>query len=356
MNHDQYFTPPVLAEAVVSGVTLRRVERIADFAAGHGDLLAAAHSKWPEAKILAADIDPACVKALRRANKRWSLSRCNFLDGNSRLASQKLRSEMARCDVILLNPPFTGKGNASFLVSTESVSFRCSRAMAFVVSSLPYLRPRGQIIAILPASCISSVKDQLARNYCETVCTIHHLKSFSRGAFSECAANTVIVRFCKRLKSLQTIAPSRLRSRRRGLTAIRAGLVRGCLPVFRAENGCAGSDFPFIHSTDIEGRYIHDAQRRVGCGHRLVKGPAVFISRVGNPISKKCAVYEGGEVVLSDCVIAITCKSKHDALEVQRRCLDNWDGFSKYYCGTCARYLTLDRLNEFLRYHAVAVN
>ena len=65
--------------------------------------------------------------------------------------------------------------------------------------------------------------------------------------------------------------------------------------------------------------------------------------------TRKCAVYaQDGPIVLSDCVIAIQCTTKEDAAEVRSRLLSRWTEFSDIYGGTCAPYMTINKLQDFL--------
>lgn len=346
---DQYFTPPEVAKAVVASVSVRRVQLVADFAAGMGDLLSAGQTRWPNARVLACDIDPSCIEVLASKRPKWALSQCNFLDTSSRNRNPALFAALGKCDLALLNPPFSGKGGATSQVSVNGIQLRCSHAMAFVVASVAYLRLGGEIVAILPASCITSAKDADAREYCATNCNFSVEKQIPRGAFPGCAASTVIVK----LRNRRPNSSESRRSRRfisSELPEIGASLIRGCIPVYRAENGLAGREFPYVHSTDIHTDGLSPIERGVSIAHRIVRGPAVLISRVGSPMTKKCCCYVSREsVVLSDCVIAIKCGSQRDANEVRNRMLSKWKRLSKLYCGTCAPYITIEVLRGFLR-------
>lgn len=345
---DQYFTPPEVAKAVAACVSVRRVQLVADFAAGMGDLLTAILARWPDARVLACDIDSTCIDALSAKRPLWALSQCNFLDTSSRNRDSELAAAQGECDLVLLNPPFSGKGGATSTVSVNGIQLRCSRAMAFVVASVAYLRPGGEIVAILPASCITSTKDAEAREFCDSNCDVNVEKRIPRGAFAGCAATTVIVKLRNRKPTRNESSRSR-KAVTKGWREIDAVLIRGCIPVHRAESGLAGQDFPYIHSTDIHTDGLGETARGVSVAHRIVKGPAVFITRVGSPMTKKCCCYLSNKpVVLSDCVIAIKCRSQRDAKDVRARILSKWENFSSLYGGTCAPYITIEVLRRFL--------
>lgn len=348
--NDQFFTPPKLVESVVGAVSVRRVRCVADFAAGHGDLLNGIKRRWSKCKVVAADIDRICVDKLKHAWPAWKSVRCDFLNGKAREASAVLGAVVGKCDVIVLNPPFSGRGGRTVAVAAAGKEMRCSRAMAFVVVAVEYLRPDGQLLAILPASCKTSIKDRLAREYCDEYCEVTHIETFARQAFSGCAAKTILVKLQRRKnrrKKSRTI-----RCSRQGYCAerLQARIVRGCIPVFRAENGLAGAEFPFIHTTDLQGQYVEKAERSIRLGNRAVVGPALLLSRVGSPSTQKCAVYGSRKpIVLSDCVIALECKTKDDAAQIRKRLIAKWRVFADSYNGTCAPYITIDALKNLLR-------
>jgi hypothetical protein len=93
---------------------------------------------------------------------------------------------------------------------------------------------------------------------------------------------------------------------------------------------------------------VERCKRVLGEG-RVISSPAVLIARVGTPSPQKVTVYTGGdEVVLSDCVIALRCKSVRHADDTRALILRNWPRFARRYQGTCARFITMTRLQSFL--------
>lgn len=347
--HDQYFTPSNLAEIAVGAIRLRKVDVVADFAAGHGDLLIAAKSRWRNSVTIGCDIDPDCVRALR-ANSSVSLSvKCDFLSRNSRNRSGSLRDREGAIDVVVLNPPFSGIGGASVKVWAGSHFISCSKAMAFVYTSLSYLRNGGELVAILPASCLTSVKDAAIRKVCADISSQTLIRSFSARAFAGCVASTNVIKYRRGSSFACEIDAGHDRRCTDAISAISVRLIRGCTPVFRAENGLAGSEYPFIHSTDIVGPEVHEYERGVRSTTRVVRGPVVLLTRVGSPASKKCALYDCEQAIaISDCVIALECDSIQAAEIVRDRILANWDDLSAEYGGTCAPYITIENLSSFL--------
>ena len=81
---DQYFTPDYVAEQLVAPFRRRKIQSVADFAAGDGELLRAAEAKWPNASIFATDLDPKCASKLKRDHDNWNIGICDFLNERSR--------------------------------------------------------------------------------------------------------------------------------------------------------------------------------------------------------------------------------------------------------------------------------
>ncbi|MEQ9007001.1 MAG: N-6 DNA methylase, partial [Ekhidna sp.] len=327
---DQYFTPTDLANALASSATVRRVKIIADFAAGHGNLLTALKKRWPNAHMLATDIDPRCVRELSQNYPSWDCFCCDFLDSNSIASNWELQRVYNKCDLIVLNPPFSGRGGAFVSIQNSQGVIKCSRAMAFVISAIQFLRKGGEICAILPVSCLTSVKDKEAREFCYNTCEVNEIDRFNRKAFPGCNATTALIKLRKkRVKESSKIRSSFNHSLAPNSPNISVKIKRGCVPVFRAENGYSGGIFPFVHSTDLRNFSVSEIERNVHIEKRIVCGPAVLIARVGSPSSKKCAIHYGSEpIVLSDCVIAIECRTKKDAGIVQKRIHENWLQFT----------------------------
>jgi len=346
---DQFFTPLLLAETAVNAVRVRKVETVADFAAGHGDLLKAARARWPNCLTFGNDIDASCARKLAQFGTVAEYSNCDFLNDRSTSSSRRLMALKGKCDVVLLNPPFSGRGNATLIVETGFAQVSCSRAMAFVYRSIPYLRCDGEIVAFLPASCLTSEKDAEIRKICMAATEMEAIESFSHKAFEKCSASTVVVRFRKRFVESKANQAGISKKSQSNEETLPVRIIRGCVPVYRAENGFAGKKYPFIHSTDILGGSVCEYERSVRVDTRIVNGPAVLIARVGSPATRKCGIYNSQQaIVLSDCLIALQCDSLEIANKVRERILSRWDRFALIYGGTCAPYLTIDALTAFL--------
>ncbi len=326
----------------------RKKERcIADFAAGDGELLLAAAAKWPEADVIATDIDSASVRRLRTLRPAWKVGKCDFLDGNSRQRTLALRDAHRKVSLVVLNPPFSCRGSQRHAVTFRNEGeVMSSRAMAFIMSAAEYLASDGRIAAILPESCLYSKKDAAAWVVLRKWFNVRTQKSFGIRTFDGCSAKTAIVT----LTSTSGAAVYReghgevleTRGRRR----IHVRIVRGAVPVHKATNGWAGCEWPVVHTTNLRNSKVGDIYMWLRQPHRNAAGPAILLPRVGKPDFGKFAVYRGRQrLVLSDCVYALLCDNVDDAECLHRRLGDAWECVvMESYTGTCAPYLTIDAL------------
>lgn len=346
MSVDQYFTPARIAAAMVSPFRSREESLVADFAAGNGDLLMAARTRWPGCGILATDLDDSRVRMLRQSQPDWLVGKCDFLRQVSRRKSAILRQAEGKVSLVLLNPPFSCRGNERVRAMLEEQEILCSRAMAFVIDSIPYLSPAGRLAAVLPAGCPTSQKDARAWELLREAFNVKQIASHGLRTFDGCAARTVLVCLSRsRSGGNSERAPPSTTSFR-----CRCECDSGVLPVHEAMNGMAGPGWPFVHTTNLQESAVAQLAHSVRCLRRYATGPCVLIPRVGQPDNRKCVLYLARKrMVLSDCVFAIKCGSVEHAKVVHSTLLKSWCKVQESYRGTCARYITMDGLLGLLR-------
>jgi tRNA1(Val) A37 N6-methylase TrmN6 len=343
---DRYFTPAGIALRLVA--PYRRNEScVADFAAGNGELLRAAAAKWPDTTIVATDIHRGTVSQLRRRYPDWHVGQCDFLKDISRKRCVALGDLVGKVSLALLNPPFSCRGNERIVIDLgEERRVSCSRAMAFVLTSLRYLTNKGRVAAVLPAGCLTSEKDIAAwrairERYSVTVRGFYGVRTFER-----CAARTVLVS----IGASQRIsdAAGQMAPRRKRVMKVR--LIRGAMPMHEATNGLAGPEWPLVHTTDLRDGSVCAEGRCVSVLGRYVVGPAILLPRVGQPDVGKCALYLARRrLALSDCVFALSCRNRSDAERLCGLLRRQWDRrVAPSFGGTCAPYITVKMLSEVL--------
>ncbi len=327
----------------------RNVTLVADFAAGQGELIRAAQSRWPRAQFIATDVNRNTLSKLRRHEVSWAVGNCDFLNHKSRDRCTALSKAIGKVSVALINPPFSCRGARYYKVEYLGSSVRCSLALAFVLQSLPYLAPDGQLIALLPAGCLTSQKDKQAWNAVKQSYSVEDFGTNGRGTFDGCHAETVIVRLVslnKKFRKKKPIGPG-ARVNVPSPTTIR--VFRGTAPMYLANGAHSTETMPLVHTTELERDRLNLAARTIERKWKSMRGPAVLIPRVGRPYRHKIKLYLGRKrIVLSDCVIALSCRTPVSARELQSALLQNWDSLQKEYGGTCAPYITLYSIQTFL--------
>ena len=166
MNPDTHYTPTEIAEIMVAHGRLPPSGGIvADLTAGEGRLLAAARRRWPNAPIVATDVNPNAVGRLRRSYPDWSSGRVNLLQERSRLRCRALSDLKEKISLLLMNPPFTSRGGSRNRVDVGDSQLACGAALSFVLTAIQYLARDGQVVAILPVGSLHNQKDAEAWRY-----------------------------------------------------------------------------------------------------------------------------------------------------------------------------------------------
>jgi hypothetical protein len=340
---DRHYTPDAIATALVQ-ILAKRPAVVADFAAGDGALLRAARRRWPDTKIVATDIDPRAVGKLLLM-KRAKAERCDFLSSLSRGRSRVLTNCESGANVVLLNPPFTCPGSITRSASIGESEIKCSVAMAFVLTSIKYLATNGVVAAILPASCMTSDKDSAARAALSRRFQITW-KTFSPAEeFAGCAVSVVFM-------LVEPGEGQRMPPRRAlalvGSERFRAVLTRGTMPMNKARDLIGRRGLPLVHTTSLQNNRVHSGDV-ISSDRSLISGPAIFLPRVGKFRPDKIALKTTqNPVVISDCVFAIRGLSVTALNRLFKRLVASADYLSTGYSGSCAKYITTERLQTLL--------
>jgi len=352
MIADHFWTPPSLARSLLRFVTIENPVCIADVAVGDGRLLTCALEKWPAAEVLATDIDRRLVGVLKRTQPTWKVGKADFLRRRSVAHCSALRENVGKIALVLMNPPFSCRGASRVHAELDGIDVECSPAVAFVVSAAAFLSPYGQVIAILPAGCVTSDRDRAAWRVLRSRGSVRIVARHPKGTFAECSPRTVVLHFELNGAS----------SRRRRARAPRAGadrrreakgtveLVRGTLQMHAASESKSKAAPVLIHTTSLRGRRLDLARTiRTDSGRWSTSGPAVLLPRVGEPsVEKVVLVRETRRFVLSDCVLALRTGKPKEAEALYRKLIVEWDALGRLYQGTGARFVTCRRLTRFL--------
>lgn len=346
---DRIYTPASLAAKMVEQVRLKRPSTIADFAAGDGGLLRAARNRWANSTFIATDVSPASVALLRRNEPLWHVGRCDFLSHASRARCRALADSVARVSLALLNPPFTCRGGSRWDAQLNGQNTRSGLAMAFVISSIPYLTRGGEMIAVLPAGCFWNERDQQAWALLRGLGQVDILGENGHNTFPGCSPRTVVVRFTNRSSAEPSVLPSIVEYAVSEASGITVEVVRGSVSMHKLNGNHVEIMRPLVHSTELEEGGVNLTRRKANGSYRSISGPSVLLPRVGRPNKLKIHTYEGRRrIVISDCVIALKCKTREEAGVVRTALLENWGEVERHYIGTGARHLTVRTISHVL--------
>lgn len=347
IDSDKYYTPPAIASRALERAQLERAPAIcADTACGSGSLLIAAEDVLEARHCVGIDSDPLVIRQLRRERPEWRLYVGDLLKRH-RPPPTDFPGANYGVDLLVLNPPFSLGPRKYVTVKYLGRSVRCSVAMAHILRSLELFRPNQGAIAVVPESLLYSDTDKHARELLDQDFSLAELLQLSIYTFKGARVNSSFVQFGTqggRPHSSSEVVPVPRDS-------IPANVVRGGLQMHAFKRTSSGARV--IHSTSlrsiaIEG-FIAALERTHAVAKGRIQGWMLLLPRVGLPKEEAfCALYSKDEVQLSDCVIGIKFPSKVAALGAQKRIQAHWQSLLCLYRGTGARYITIDRLVDWL--------
>ncbi|WP_215399082.1 N-6 DNA methylase [Rheinheimera oceanensis] len=342
---DVHYTPASLAEAMLEALPIDfQPATIADFSAGEGALLIQAQRKWRNAVIYANDICQNGACKLLKSNPNWVVSCTDFLSKTSHTDTE-FSVHKNGIDLILLNPPFSERRRGRFESDWFSKEkWSAGLATTFVFLSLKYLSKNGCMIAIVPDGSLTSMRDKKGWELISSKHVVEVLKENPVNSFKGAAAKTSIIMIKKRTSndSVNEVTKFNTSKSERKITVL-----RGNVQMHKVVTIDAG--FKLIHTSNLSlGEVLDENAPMVSKGLRVI-GPAILFPRVGQASRQKISILrEGCEVVLSDCVLAVVCKSSDSANYLKDKILDKWSEFFKLYRGTGAPYITIERASLFL--------
>ncbi|TDP13000.1 hypothetical protein DFR39_101474 [Roseateles asaccharophilus] len=347
IDSDKYYTPPAIASRALERAQLASTPTIcADTACGSGSLLAAAEEVLEARHCLGIDSDPLVIRQLRREKPDWRLYVGDLLKRH-RPPPTDFPGTCYGVDLLVLNPPFSLGSRKYVTVKYSGHSVKCSVAMAHILRSLELFRPNQGAIAVVPESLLYSNTDQDARELLDQDFSLTELLQLSIYTFKGARVNSSFVQFRtpsgRPLSSIEVMPQPE--------DSIPTTVVRGGLQMHAFER--APSGVRVIHSTTL--RSIADAgitaatERTCAVAKGRISGWMLLLPRVGSPKEEAFrAFYSKDAIQLSDCVIGMKFPSKVAAFSAQRRIRAHWKSLLCLYRGTGARYITIDRLVDWL--------
>lgn len=351
-DDDRYYTPEALASELVSDIVTKTPQTCVDSTCGTGNLLRAAQNKFEDVDCLGLDRDRRAISLLRRREPNWLLSVGDVLRPSSYRRTTVANSKF-KCDLLLLNPPFSHNGRKYFQVEFDNQHVRASTAMAHILQALELFSPRIGGIVVVPESLLYSETDSAARALLRSKYTFRSVCELSASTFHGTRARAAVVQLTPQELTEEHTAVDVSR-----LEVSEIDLIRGSLPVHSAKKDERG--VPYVHSTDIANPRVKpqsSSRMRVKSNNKgAVRGWAVLLPRVGVPKIESIVVRDVRDTVhLSDCVIALRTTSRDRAYVVRNLLRRYWGTFVDIYRGTGARYTTVTKLKAWLETRGVRV-
>lgn len=351
-KRDAYYTPTWLAEQMVSSLPLDLNGLVLDPAAGEGALLQAAEKRFGSSVRLAAiDVDSQTTRRLRRENPAWVVSNADFLDSRSRTASAAARAARAGLAAVLLNPPFSYRGNGGTSASYRSFEGAVAPAVEFLITALKSFNPAAGFVAILPNGAVEAERNRELWDAIRQDFSVDRLGSPGTSSFPGARVATTIIQLTRRAAEDAVAPPPRIAHEVRATTEAIDGcscveVVRGRVPVHQNRSRVASASdlLPLLHTTSM--RQFEKERCDSAPAHLGDDAPLVCLSRVGRwqaPLQ-----IDVGRVVLSDCVIGLRPRDVSKLGRLHEWVVENELSIRDRYRGTGAPYLTLSELTQAL--------
>jgi 16S rRNA G966 N2-methylase RsmD len=341
---DRYYTPIDIAARIILDHVKVPPDVCVDTTCGTGNLLAAVSSMHNQTECIGLDKDVDAITKLRENRPDWHLLATDIFHENTTQLLENL--PIKSCDLLLINPPFTMDKVKSFEVQYQGVSFKSSLAMAHILRSFDLFESPKEALIIAPESMMYSERDFLAREALGESYTISNLYPLERKAFTGAFVGSTVLKISKNkpVKELKYISG-------KYKTTIKVKVMRGGLPVH--EHRFDSQGMPYVHTTNFKELWqgnSADLKLVTSISRGTIQGNVIFIPRVGIPkIDYFKTINLLTKVQLSDCVIAFQSTSKQSLKTLEARVLENWNQFIDLYKGTGARYISISRLESWLK-------
>lgn len=355
---DRHYTPSWLADRLAELVP-PAATHVVDLSAGGGALLEAVERRVPEVRLAAADIDADAVSALRMKHPGWVISRTNSLNPASYRSSAAFRRQLRGYDAAVLNPPFSYRGGARMVVRHADRNFRVAPATGFIAHALSWVRSTGVVVAIVPTNAMNVRGDRELWQEWRREFVVETVLKLDRNTFPGARTTTMLVRLDLAAPAISVLEDQRSgRSTNpriwTGSTCTCVDIVRGRVPVHRAIGMQQPTGAPFVHSTQLRQGSLRPSNHRLPAA-LSTGGPLVLLPRVGTPNVNKVAVAELGSLVLSDCVLGLRPVDPRALRTLADLVTSRFDALAEQYIGSCARYVTVERLTAWLSSYGLTV-
>jgi hypothetical protein len=336
---DAFYTPASLARELASAMPADLNGRVFDPAVGEGALLAAVSARFGDAvDLVGLDVDAAAVGTVRDRHPDWTVGRADAINPRSRRSSAAWRLAKSDLSAVVLNPPYSYRGNGGKTVSFGAFHGRVAPAMNFLVEILLNLQPQSGVYAILPDGALDSQKHKLLWREIESRYDWSRLERFGTSSFRGARVSTSLiqVRLGGSERNVVEVIPARAVSSSSTCRCVE--LVRGRVPVHRLGQLSSDDQRPFLHTTNLRSQ----KSTMYASASLSDDGPMVILNRIGRFMTP--SVLDIGSVVLSDCLIGLRPKARNQVDQLQHEIAQASPDFAGVYRGTGAQYVTVDSI------------
>lgn len=351
---DPYYTPELVAHELATFLPSTLNGAVFDPAMGEGALLQAVEDRFGDSvHLLGLDLDRKVVDEARGRHAHWILGNANFLSPRSRGASAPWGMVKRSLSAVVMNPPFSYRGNGGVAIEYFEFRGRVTPAMHFLVEALSSLRPAEGFYTILPDGALDAERNRLLWEIISRSFSVDRLSRLESNSFGGARVSASLVQIKRHsivmegcLVGLRTRMDWLSRSADRSATGCRCiEIVRGRVPGHTLDGlpVGAGDVVPFIHTTDLQ---CSGRGRRKAPSRLADSAPLVVIARVGAWRAPR--VFNVGRVVLSDCVYGLRPRAGTTVEDVLGSVSLLESAIRFEYRGTGAPYLTLESLARVL--------
>jgi hypothetical protein len=352
LGPDAFYTPPWLAELIASSMPTQLKGRVLDPTVGAGALLGAVEDRFGgEVQPLGIDIDARTIATLRFAQPGWTLSNADVLHARSRRSASAWKAAQDDLAAVVLNPPFSYRGNGGPIVSFGEFRGRVAPSVHFLVEALQGLNPAHGFYVVLPNGAVLSERhlsiwNEIRRNY-----LVEEIEHFRTNSFKGARVSTMLVRLTADPsgKALEPIvSASKMADSTVGCRCVE--VIRGRVPVHRAQSDAVVDPVPFLHTTSLS--KLSEPPTAFADRSKSDVSPLLIITRVGRWVAPVSV--EIGRVVLSDCLIGLRPRDRSLLGVLERDLIRSEASFRNIYRGTGAQYTTLKAITaqlESLNWH-----
>lgn len=206
----KHYTPAEIATELARFAT-GDIQTLLEPSVGNGNLLTPFLMRENVGHIVAIDKDPHVIQELTGTHVAYgniSFINDDFLEWSRPVQSNEIMS----FDCVVMNPPFLAKNEALIRVDLKEEQIskhkleKClPMEVVFVLRAIRLLKPKGKLLAIVPASVINSAKMSWVREHLLTYGHIERVYELPRYTFEGIEAKTFLLVFEKSKKPESTM-------------------------------------------------------------------------------------------------------------------------------------------------------